>query len=138
MWATQRCLLCTSTGDAALWDVSTHPTRHAHTPYTWDVGYAHTPYTLRVRVRVRMEGGRVRVRMQDTFKGTMGWLWSVGSIKLYVSFVKEPCKRDIILQTRAIIVSILLSAATPCVTHTPYTLRVRIAVRMLATSEAAY
>ena len=30
----------------------------------------------------------------------MGWLWLVGSIKLLVSFVKEPCKRDIILQKR--------------------------------------
>jgi len=24
----------------------------------------------------------------------MGWLWLVGSIKLWVSFAKEPCKRD--------------------------------------------
>jgi len=24
----------------------------------------------------------------------MGWLWLVGSIKLQVSFAKEPCKRD--------------------------------------------
>jgi len=30
----------------------------------------------------------------------MGWLWLVGSIKLYVSFAKEPCKRDNILQKR--------------------------------------
>ena len=28
----------------------------------------------------------------------MGWLWLVGSIKLQVSFAKEPCKRDAILQ----------------------------------------
>ena len=28
----------------------------------------------------------------------MGWLWLVGSIKLWVSFVKESCKRDIILR----------------------------------------
>ena len=33
----------------------------------------------------------------------MGWLWLVGSIKLYVSFAKEPYKRDDILQKRPII-----------------------------------
>jgi len=31
------------------------------------------------------------------------WLWSVGSIKLQVSFAKEPWKRDSILQKRPII-----------------------------------
>jgi len=30
----------------------------------------------------------------------MGWLWLVGSIKLYVSFAKEHFKRDSILQKR--------------------------------------
>jgi len=66
----------------------------------------------------------------------MGWLWLVGSIKLYVSFAKEPYKRDDILQKRPIISSILLTVATPyarknaeyimcmciihmCYTHTP-------------------
>jgi len=43
----------------------------------------------------------------------MGWLQLVGSIKLYVSFAKEPYKRDDILQKRPIILSILLIAATP-------------------------
>jgi len=42
-----------------------------------------------------------------------GWLWLVGSIKLQVSFAKEPYKRDIILQKRPIILSILLTVATP-------------------------
>jgi len=28
----------------------------------------------------------------------MGWLWSIGLIKLYVSFAKEPYKRDDVLQ----------------------------------------
>jgi len=37
----------------------------------------------------------------------MGWLQSVASIKLYVSFAKEPYKRDAILQKRPIISSIL-------------------------------
>ena len=43
----------------------------------------------------------------------MGWLWLVGSIKLYVSFAKEPYKKDDILQQRPIILSILLIVATP-------------------------
>ena len=42
----------------------------------------------------------------------MGWLQSVGSIKVYVSFAKEPCKRDAILQKRPIILFILLHVAT--------------------------
>ena len=33
----------------------------------------------------------------------MGWLMLVGSIKLLVSFAKEPHKRDAILQKRPII-----------------------------------
>jgi len=33
----------------------------------------------------------------------MGWLWLFGSIKLYVSFAKEPYKTDDILQKRPII-----------------------------------
>jgi len=43
----------------------------------------------------------------------MGWLWLVGSIKLQVSFAKEPYKRDDILQKRPMILSILLTVATP-------------------------
>jgi len=41
----------------------------------------------------------------------MGWLQLVGSIKLYVSFAKEPYKRDAMLQKRPIILSILLTVA---------------------------
>jgi len=48
----------------------------------------------------------------------MGWLWLVGSIKLQVSFAKEPCKRDYIPQKRLIILRSLLIIATPY----PYTL----------------
>ena len=43
----------------------------------------------------------------------MGWLRLVGSIKLYISFAKEPYKRDDILQKRPVILSILLTVATP-------------------------
>ena len=48
---------------------------------------------------------------------TMGWLWLVGSMKLLVSFAKEPYKRDNILQKRPIILSILLTIATPYLNH---------------------
>jgi len=43
----------------------------------------------------------------------MGWLRSVGSLKLYVSFAKEPYKRDYILQERPIILRSLQIVATP-------------------------
>ena len=38
----------------------------------------------------------------------MGWLRLVGSFELYVSFAKEPYKRDDILQKRLIILSTVL------------------------------
>ena len=43
----------------------------------------------------------------------MGWLRLVRSLKLQVSFVKEPYKRDCILQKRPIILRSLLTQATP-------------------------
>jgi len=44
----------------------------------------------------------------------------VGSIKLQVSFAKEPHKGDAILQKRPIILSILLIVATPYISlYTP-------------------
>ena len=46
-------------------------------------------------------------------KGIMGWLRLVGSLKLQVSFAKEPYKRDDILQKRPIILRSLLIVATP-------------------------
>ena len=43
----------------------------------------------------------------------MGWLRLVGSLKLQVSFAKEPCKRDYILQKRPMILRSVLMVATP-------------------------
>jgi len=43
----------------------------------------------------------------------MGWLRQVGSSKLKVSFAKEPCKRDYVLQKRPVISRSLLIVATP-------------------------
>ena len=45
----------------------------------------------------------------------MGWLQLVGSLKLQVSFAKEPYKRDYILQKKPIILRSLLIVATPYV-----------------------
>jgi len=65
------------------------------------------------------KGGVIKVRFLHLLvtslvhSWAMPWLWLVGSIKLYVSFAKEPYKRDGILQKRPIIESILLTAATP-------------------------
>jgi len=56
----------------------------------------------------------------------MGWLQLVGSIKLQVSFAKEPYKRDDILQKRPVILSILLTVATPYVLHHRLNMRIRI------------
>ena len=49
----------------------------------------------------------------DSLIGTIGWLQLVGSLKLYVSFAKEPYKRDYILQKRPAILRSLLIVATP-------------------------
>jgi len=46
----------------------------------------------------------ISTRQQDSQAAcTMGWLRLVGSLKLYVSFAKEPYKRDYVLQKRPII-----------------------------------
>ena len=48
-----------------------------------------------------------------TIWSDMGWLRLVGSLKLQVSFAKEPYKRDDILQKRPIILRSLLIVAPP-------------------------
>jgi len=50
---------------------------------------------------------------------TMGWLHVAGSLKLQVSFAKEPYERDDILQKRPIIFRSLLISATPYMRHLP-------------------
>ena len=60
---------------------------------------------------------RVTVFTIESRKGlaesAMGWLRVVGSLKLQVSFAKEPYKREDILQKRPIILRSLLIVATP-------------------------
>jgi len=47
-------------------------------------------------------------------QAAVGWVRSVGALKLQVSFAKEPDERDDILQKRPIILRSLLIVATPC------------------------
>ena len=61
-----------------------------------------------------------RKRWEENFIGlfrsnwaAMGWLRLVGWLKLYVSFAKEPYKRNDILQKKPIILRSLLIVATP-------------------------
>jgi len=53
-------------------------------------------------------------RSESLVFSSMGWLRWVGSIKLLVSFAKEPYKREYILQKRPIISRSLLIVAPPC------------------------
>ena len=57
----------------------------------------------------------------------------IGSIKIYISFAKEPFKIDDILQKRPIILSILLTVATPH--HKCEVLRFASALRIRAEEE---
>jgi len=52
-------------------------------------------------------------RMHMCSYADMGWLQLVGSLKLQVSFVKQPYKRDDIPQKRPVILRSLLIVATP-------------------------
>jgi len=55
----------------------------------------------------------VLMRLPSLIYTCMGWLWLVGSLKLQVSFAKEPCKGDDILQKRPVVLRSLLVIATP-------------------------
>ena len=63
-------------------------------------------YTQHGCIHIRTNHGGVsstHVVSTPQINPVMGWLELVGSIKLYVSFAKEPYKRDVILQKRPII-----------------------------------
>ena len=64
--------------------------------------------SIRIYITLLLRMSVMTHRMYD-----MGWLWLVGSLKLQVSFAKEPYKRDDILQRRPIILRSLLTVATP-------------------------
>ena len=56
---------------------------------------------------------RLTSSVSDSIGISMGWLRLEGSFKLWVSFAKEPCKRDYILQKRPITLKSLQIVATP-------------------------
>jgi len=56
-------------------------------------------------------------RCQNMRCSDIRWLWLVGSIKIQVSWAKEPYKRGYILQKRPIILSILPTVATRCLSQ---------------------
>ena len=62
----------------------------------------------------------VHVYVESACASAMEWLRSVGSLKLYVSFAKAPYKRDDILQKRPVILSIVLTIATPYLLSFPH------------------
>ena len=90
------------------WYIYTHIYAYRH-KYTY--GYIYTYIHMYVYVLINWLHA----------SSAMGWLRAVGSIKLQVSFAKEPYKRDDILQKRPIILSILLTVATPY--RTIYTIK---------------
>jgi len=59
----------------------------------------------------------MNVAMSNIAYTDMGWLQWVGSLKLQVSFAKEPYKRDDILQKRPILWRSLPIVATPFAIH---------------------
>jgi len=59
----------------------------------------------------------------------MAWLRFVGSLKLYVSFAKEPYKRDDLLQKRPTILRSLLIVATPYIERPKIFYTERLATR---------
>ena len=82
-----------------------HPTHMSTTPYTSEHHTLHiwAPHSTHLSTTFYTS---------PTFH-TMGWLRLVGSIKLQGSFAKEPYKRDYVLQKRPVMLSVLLTVATP-------------------------
>ena len=66
------------------------------------------PRAIRIYISTYLPTGAA-----DMAKSATGWLRLVGSLKLQVSFAKEPYKRDDILQKRRMIIRSLLIVATP-------------------------
>ena len=76
----------------------------------WWIGICHTRMPIHSHVACHMT-----LCLSTRFMShvDIGWLRLVGSLKLQVSFAKEPYKRDDILQKRPIILRSLLIVATP-------------------------
>jgi len=74
------------------------------------LSYAHNTLQHSVQVSSRLCLLRSCI---DLWSSVMGWLRSVGSIKLYVSFAEYCLFYRSLLQKRPVILSILLTKATP-------------------------
>jgi len=68
---------------------------------------------IRADLEEMPHGAYLMTRGEYLKESSMGWLRLVGSLKLQVSFAKEPYKRDDILQKRPMILRSLLIVATP-------------------------
>jgi len=92
----------------------THTRTHTHT-LSLSLSLSHTHTHTHTHVRGRTEGGDEKCIYHNltTCLPGMGWLRLVGSLKLQVSFAKEPYKTDDIVQKRPLILRSLLIVATP-------------------------
>ena len=79
--------------------------------------YRHTQAPIDIERRERIKHDSWNLIWFTWVDSTMGWLRLVGSLKFQISFAKEPCKRDDILQKKPMILRSLLIVATPY-THT--------------------
>ena len=78
--------------------------------YTYIYIYMYIHICMHIYMHIYM------IKMDLTYETSvtgMGWLRLVGSLKLQVSFTKEPYKRDNVLQKRPIILRSLLIVTTP-------------------------
>ena len=82
--------------------------------YTYIRTYIHVYIYTYIYIRIYTNVFIHRIPQTNTIaRETKGWLRLVGSLKLHVSFAKEPYKRDNILQKRPRILRSLLIVATP-------------------------
>jgi len=75
----------------------------------WNVKYFYVQIHITIFKKIK------HINIYTSLRVNMGWLRLVGSLKLWVSFVKEPYKRDYVLQKRPIILRSLIIVATPYV-----------------------
>ena len=100
----------------------------SHTPHTHDIYvvymYIHTDlYVVNMYIHTIMYvvckhiHTNIHTTLIDITHMYMGWLWLVGSIKLNVSFAKEPNKRDNILQKRPRMLYHIYATCIPHIYH---------------------
>ena len=70
-------------------------------------------YNIHIRIRIEIYNISALSLLCVSTASGIHIKWWVGSFKLYVSLAKEPYYRDYIMQKRPIILSILLTVATP-------------------------